>query len=123
MKVGDRVVDKTNGKHGTVISIFSPIQFGYEKKVKAKIDCGGGNYDINDVHNFCPEDKWVEPQIRTWESEELVKNGADISELTPVSEPAEEEPNPKRGRKPKAKPAEESNEEAIANIVGASEEA
>ena len=121
MKIGDRVVDKTNGKHGTVIAIFTPIQFGYKNKVKAKIDCGGGNFDVNDVHNFCEEDKWVKPVNRTWETEDLVKEGADIKELTPLASEPAEQPKPKKSRKPKAKATEESNEDAIADIVGASE--
>lgn len=118
MKIGDRVVNKLNGKHGTVVGIVRPIQIGHNPKIKLRMERDDGNFDIERPHNFCYEKDWVKPENRTWESEIADEQKSPLGRLTPMPDPEEKveetPPKPMKGRKLKT-------EDAVADILNASE--
>ena len=118
MKIGDRVVNKLNGKHGTIVGIVRPIQIGHNPNIKLRMERDDGNFDIEQPHNFCLEQDWVKPEVRTWEDEVAETQKDNIAKLTPMPDPddgkGEDAPKPRRGRKPKT-------EDAVADILNASE--
>lgn len=56
IKVGDRVVDKTTGKHGTVDSFFKPMSFGYKQKTYARVLLDGKVLVNVEPHNLAIEE-------------------------------------------------------------------
>ena len=124
MQVGDRVVNKVSGKHGTVEMIVRPIQIGNKPKIMLRVDNGGGNYEQDYPHNFVLEKDWEQPVVKTWE-DEGIKEGADADKLTPMPEtdseqcetPIPTEPNKKSSKKKKEADA----EAVIDDIVNAAE--
>ena len=118
MKIGDRVVNKINGKHGTIVGIVRPIQIGHKANIKLRMKRDDGNFDLEQPHNFCLEQDYVKPEVRTWEDDVAETQKDNIAKLTPMpdpdAKPSDEPPKPKRSRKPKT-------EDAIADILNASE--
>lgn len=82
MNIGDRAVNKINGKHGVIESIVRPVQIGTRADIKFRFRRDDGGIDLERPHNFCEETMYKKPEVETWESTTVI-NGADISQLTP----------------------------------------
>ena len=81
--IGDRVVDKTTGKHGKVDSFIRPLGFRYINKtlVRLKLD-DGGIADV-ELHNLAVEEGFKQPKVDNIGVNAL-ENPNDITEaLTP----------------------------------------
>lgn len=61
IKIGDRVVDRTTGKHGVVDSFIRPLSFGYRVNLKARVKLDNGNIADVTPHNLTLEEKYEKP--------------------------------------------------------------
>ena len=134
MRVGDRVVNKLNGKHGTLTSIVRPVQVGSYPTILLRMDRDEGGYDLEEEHNYVLEDKFEKGKTATWENEieqenkdfatlspetVIPDNSTDaIDGLTPIEDKAEtvETTKPKKTKK-----TENKTEEAFTDILNSVE--
>ena len=93
IKVGDKVVDKTTGKHGTVHSFIRPYTFGYAPKVKAHLILDNGNTLDVEPHNLALEEGYTAPVFDPVGVNDMKDPNDKAESLTPAT--------PKRGRKSK----------------------
>ena len=104
IKIGDRVVDRTSGKHGVVHSFYKPLSFGYRSKTKARVVTDNGNVIDVEPHNLSKEEGFKKETFDPVGINAL-KNPNDKAEnLTPVK--------PKRKKK-------ETKDETVEQITDA----
>lgn len=60
IKVGQRVVDKTSGKHGKVDSFIVPFSLGFAPRTKARIVFDDESIKDIEPHNLAIEEGYVE---------------------------------------------------------------
>lgn len=92
INVGDRVVDKTTGKHGKVDSFIRPWGARYLPTVKARVVLDNGNIVDVEPHNLSKEEGYSQPKV----------DNVDINALDNPNDKAEYLTPAKRGRKKKA---------------------
>lgn len=61
IRIGDRVVDKTSGRHGVVDSFIRPISFGFKPIVKARVKMDDGSVRDVEPHNLSVEEGYKAP--------------------------------------------------------------
>ena len=94
IKVGDKVVDRTSGKHGIVDSFVHPISFGYHSKVYAVVRLDAHNTIKVEPHNLSLEEGYKAESYDPIGINAKANPNDKIEELTPI------EPK-KKGRKKK----------------------
>ena len=81
--IGDRVVDKTSGKHGRLDSFIHPYGYAYKQRVFARLVFDDGGIKDVELHNLAREEGYEKP-VYDNQGINALENPNDISEeLTP----------------------------------------
>lgn len=99
IKVGQRVVDKTSGKHGKVDSFIVPFSLGFAPRTKARLVLDDGSIKDVEPHNLAIEEGYVEQSY------------------DPVGINAQDNPNDKAEALTPAKPKRQKKENPVDEVM------